>query len=256
MALQPQVGLETLEGTPERLLRFLLAVSRYPNIRRRLRTRGYGREQHEVGHQLLKDLGEYDETPRVDLSDASVRAALQELNATDEDALTLIGAALRYRLPEHHAFMVEGLASSRDEGEAATTIAAVLDRMGRLEAGNVEEELKAGASVALEAMADKGLDGGWREHFAELCAKLETLPDEEVTVEQLEAREQARVEKLLEIRAFFEEWSETARVEFKGRRELIRLGLAQLRRSDNGEAEVVEPVEPAVEPTAESALVA
>lgn len=240
--LEPQVGQETLEQTPERLLRFLLAISRYPNIRRRLRTRGYGRQQHQLAYRVLEELGAYDEDSQVDSSDPDVKAALQTLNELDEETLTLVAAALRYKLPLHHAFMLDGLASSTDAGQAAKTIGALLDRMARLESGKVDEALKADAAAALQAMSEKGLDASWRQRVGQVRDLLRTLPEEEVTEEQLKQREQARMNKLLEVRALFEEWADTARVEFKGRRDLIRLGLASLRRGNNGSEEVVEPV--------------
>ncbi len=237
---QPQVGPETLEGTPERLLHFLLAIARYPTIRRRMRRRGYGTVQHRQGYRLLGELGEYDEPTTPDRSDPGVKHALQQLNAADEDALALAGAALRYKFPAHHDFVLEGLSSSREEGEAANTMGTLLDRMNSLEAGDVPKKLQAEAGAALEAMAQKGLNSEWREQFGEFFETVRTLPDEGVTTEELEAGEKARRAKLLEIRAFFEEWTDTARVEFKARRQLIRLGLAQLRRSDSGDVEVVE----------------
>lgn len=240
--LEPQVGQETLEQTPERLLRFLLAVSRYPNIRRRLRTRGYGPAQHQRAYRVLEELGAYDDDTNAAQSDPDVKGALQTLNELDEETLTLVGAALRYKFPLHHAFMLEGLSSSTDAGQAAKTIGALLDRMTRLESGEVDEALKADASAALQAMADKGLDAGWRERIGQVRDLLRTLPEEEVTEEQLQQREQARMDKLLEVRALFEEWADTARVEFKGRRDLIRLGLARLRRDNSGSEELVEPV--------------
>ncbi len=240
---EPQVGEGTLEATPERLLHFILAVARYPNIRRRLRTRGYGAQQHRRGYQLLEDLGTYGEGSEIEGSDPDVKSALQELNQQDEDAVALAGAALRYKYPLHHTFVLNGLVASTDAAEAATTLGSLVDRVRRLKSGDVSPELEADAAEAVAAMAAKGLDAGWLERIEERLERLRQLPDEKVTLEQLQAKERARAEKLLELRAFFEEWADTARVEFKGRRDLIRLGLARLRRSSDGQQEVVEPVD-------------
>jgi hypothetical protein len=235
--LHPTVGQETLEATPGRVLKFVLAVSRYPSIRRRLMRRGYNKAAQDRAYNLLSRLGHFETTTSPDQSDPEVKSALSVLNHSDEDALKLTGSALRYKYPEQHEYMVNGLEGSTDEGKASQNIATILERITKLESGQSPEPTRAKAKEALEAMADKGLDEVWRRKYTALCETVRAVPDDSETREALLARERERQSLLLETRAFFEEWADTARVEFKGRRNLIRLGLARARRNEGSDDE-------------------
>src|SRR5690606_10885069 len=162
--LYPEVGQETLEATPARLLKFLIAISKYQNIRVRMMRRGYRESHQDHAYVLLRKLGKFYETPALQMhTDPQVKSAMSEINRGDEEALTLIGSALRYRYPEQLEYMRSGLQPSTDEGKASQNIATILARLQALQSGQSPEPTRAKAQEALEAMAEKGLDEVWRD---------------------------------------------------------------------------------------------
>lgn len=65
------------------------------------------------------------------------------------------------------------------EQEAASTIGTLLDRINMLDQGEGPEPTRAQGKQALQAIAEKGLDAGWRSRMDALVKTIRSIPDDE-----------------------------------------------------------------------------
>ncbi|WP_437853568.1 hypothetical protein [Sorangium sp. So ce363] len=154
------------------------------------------------------------------------RAATGELDQWDEPNFTRHGAALRRRFPDVNAYVFKDLAPST--GTAAVQgVATFLARLDALENGTDPGRAgtKQSDKKAVAFLATRSLDKAERKRLQGLVDV--ALGPTSPLPEQAELPETARRrEALVKLRAWFDEWSTTARAVIKKRRNLIRLGLA------------------------------
>src|SRR5262245_27904985 len=84
-----------IDRTPERVQRFLYAISADPEIDAALTRAGYTEEDHEEGWGLLKRVGARQPKPQTNSDPRSI-AAIEELDAWDEPNFRRIDAALAH----------------------------------------------------------------------------------------------------------------------------------------------------------------
>ena len=226
-----QTSQRTLEETPQRVLRFLRAAANRPFIRGKLNEYGFTNEDQAEGWRLLHAASGFGAEAAPALDDGGVRAAIDALDEWDEDGFRLARAALVRRHPEQAERVFHDLEATRGAG-AVIGVQRFLERLDELEAGTEADR------AALATLATRGIDATERERLAGLLAVAQsapevTLPDEE----ELEAARDAQREKLEALRAWFMEWSETARSVIKRKDHLISLGLARRNRVVDSELE-------------------
>jgi hypothetical protein len=228
--VEPSVSRQTLEQTPGRVHQFLRGVGTSGAIRAKLAPRGYSKRVHAQGWRLLQNTSGFfeDGAPGGDADDASVRKAIDEIDAWDEAGFRIINASTRVRHPPQHAFLTQGLRASSG-AEAVTGVATLLDRLDALEGAPEREGSREADRAALATLADRGIDAAERARLRALISRAQAFAERlDGPSEQAKAEERMR-EALVGLRLWYEEWAEIARVTCKRRDELIRLGLASRR---------------------------
>jgi hypothetical protein len=236
---------QVLEDTPGRALAFLSALSSSLPIRSILDAHGYGEAEHHLGWLLLLQASGYRRALPATQNDPVVRAAALELDATDEPLFARAGAVLGRFAPEQNAFVFEDLEAATGPG-AIVSIATFLDRLDALESGPDRAATREDDKSALARLAERGIDSAERARLRALVktatrspvaapppapssasAPLElTLPGATAPAEPpAPAVDQA--ETLRKLRAWYDDWSRTAKAVIKRRDHLIALGLAK-----------------------------
>lgn len=253
MAMTTEYSRQVLEEAPERVLTLLSGIGTSLAIRAHLARVGYCAKDHEEGWRLLHAAAGYDATIPTLEAEEQVALAIAELDAWDEPHFRLARAALGRRYPAQAAFLFEKLEAT--QGAAAVlSVKTFLDRLDMLEGkapgrNHKDKATKAADFAALTALASRGITHAERLRLrgliktAEEGAELSERAKQQA--EENEKQQAARQGALVALRAWFDEWAETARVVIKRRDQLIRLGLAK-RRTGGGE-EDPEPA-PAAEP--------
>jgi hypothetical protein len=223
---------QILDETPGRALKFLGTVSRSKVIHALLAARGYTQAEHEQGWSLLLQVSGYQRAAPVTSEDPVVREAVVALDQWDEPNFRIVRAALDRRHPEQSAFVFDGGLGPQVGAAAVVSVATLLDRLDALESSPERKKTRKADHEALETLAKRGVDKAERERLRALVeiAKRPANDDDAIAAgddEDLHASSDATSEGLLALRAWYQEWSEVARVVVKRRSDLIRLGLAR-----------------------------
>ncbi len=232
------VTFETLEETPNRVLTFLMAVGMVPEVRTILRLKGYDATEHRRGWALLEQLGNREVESAVTAKD--VADAVAEIDNWDEPNIRLIRAAFT-RHPDARESVLAGIAPVTGAA-AVISVSKILKRLDAL------SESKEGRA-ALATLTERGLDEAERKRMAALvkvakAGNVGTGDDDDAALKaaaEAAAKEAADYERaLVELRQWWDEWSEIARLNVTRRDYLIRLGLAE-RRSSSTNDDVADP---------------
>jgi hypothetical protein len=225
------VSQKILEGTPERVLQFLRGTQFKP-IYAILQQAGYGKDDHAEGWRLLKSAcGSEEITPMHDEG----AQAVKELDAWDEGGFRRARAALTRLHPEQMAFVFRGDLKASEGLPAVMGVLTFLDRLDELEKSPDRKSTRKADKAALETLAKRGIDDVERKRLRKLVDIVQKSPVMTGTEGQAE---EAKQEALVELRAWFEDWSTTARSVVTRRDHMIRLGLAK--RKSNGKIEDVD----------------
>lgn len=203
------VSLETLEATPEKVFRFLLGMSRSASVRETLGKHGLDAAEKNKAIELLGRV------MRVELDDELEQEkgdVIQAIDDWDETGFELVRVAL-LRFPEIRDRVLAGLSPGTGT-DAVLAVGKLLERLTELE-GSKE------GRAALAHLAARGVDQAARGRLRGLVEAAMSIPDEAPS-DAPEAYEAT----LLELRAWYEEWSGFARAVIKRRDVLIRLGLS------------------------------
>jgi hypothetical protein len=225
-----------LAATPGKALTFLRATATKVGIRAALFPAGYTPQEQEVGWSWLQRASGY--VPGVGSveDDATARAAIAEVDAWDEPGFRRIGAALQRLHPEQHAFVFAGLEAARGAG-ALLTVATLLDRLDALAKGR-SSATEVADRQALATLNARGITPELRSHLRGLIAAAQVAATPALASNP---SAEDRAQALLELRAWYKDWSETARAVISRKDYLIMLGLSKRRSS--GSAEVDEVLE-------------
>lgn len=236
-----ETTLESLnrDDTPDRALPFLRAIATRVEIRAAMLAAGYTEEEQAHGWKLLLEAAGYVATPLPQIDDQKARAAITELDAWDEPGFRRIHAALSRLHPEQDAFVFAGLEPAQGIG-AIVTVATLLDRLDALESSPDRAATREADKAALATLAQRGIDRTIRERLAELVliAQSARAPEVPEPAPTTAARDAA----LLELRAWYRDWSETARAVIRRRDLLVLMGLARRRSPKQKDAPVPAPV--------------
>jgi len=222
---------QVLEDTPPRALKFLGAVGRVFGIRTALAERGYDAEEHRRAWNLLHQVSGFRPEQDAGISHAmEVRSAVSSLDDWDDASFRIAEAALKHRHPEQHAFLFDSLSSGQGEF-AVLAVARFLERLDALENSPDREATREADHAALQTLAKRGIDAAER-------ARLQDLVDVAQGVDVPPAADTSeRRQQLLELFAWLEEWTETAKAVITRRDHLIALGIAKRRPKKKAEAE-------------------
>lgn len=231
---------ETLEETPQRALQLLVGLSTRPTARALVAKRGYDRAEHNRGWSLIEKAAGRIVDERA--TDADVSEAVAELDNWDELNIRLIRAGLT-RHPAVRATVLQGIEPVAGAA-AVLNVAKILERLDGV-AGTKDGD------AALETLAKRGLDLAERKRVAALVRVAKnTAGPASGTIDDDAAYEQS----LLELRDWYTEWAELARLVVKRRDHLIALGLAERRSPGTAGAaddeDVVDPTPFVTEPPA------
>jgi hypothetical protein len=227
------VSRDTLERTPGRLLDLLRAIGTRPAIFAALQERGYSQAEHQRGWSLIHAATGFEPTTDAQEIDADVTAATDELDEADEDIHAVVDASLRHRVPAAHAALLGGITPGTG-AESVLYIGTLLYRIRALEEGTLPDVEPADAAAALDVLAKRGLHAQERARLAKLVERAQAP----ASTSHLDPERAVKLDAALRAaRAFFEEWSEIARIAVKRRDHLILMGLANRRASRTGEDE-------------------
>jgi hypothetical protein len=239
---------QTLEETPERVLRFLAGVAGRAEIRTVLFQHGYTDAEHQEGWKLLHAATGYETSvPSPPSADRTVAEAIAELDAWDEPHFRLARATLNRRFPEQAEFVFRELVAQ--SGPAALlSVQTFLDRLDQLEGKRPGRDHKAKARKAADqqavaTLAERGISAAERARLRKLlqAAHSGVAPIPATDPGPAAAQAAAHQEALLRLRAFYDEWSEVARVVIGRRDHHIRLGLAKRKRKKDAPPGPSEP---------------
>jgi len=214
---------QTLEDTPTRVISFLRGVGTSSVIRGALGARGYSPEDHTQGWELLHKVAGYGGGKDTSTQSESVRKAIVEIDAWDEPTFRIANAALERLHPEQAAFVFANLEPATGAA-AVLTVKTFLERLTELESGADRQSTRDADHAALDTLARRGITKAERERMQTLLNLAQALESGTLPVDPTA---EARYADLIALRAWFDDWSETARAAITRRDHLIRLGLAK-----------------------------
>ncbi len=232
------ISRESLELTPARALNLITGINQVPSVSAAMLEFGFTKAEGRRGFALIQVATE----AAVDEGaiDAETASAIAACDAWDEPNFRIIAATLK-KWPNLHAQVFEGGLAAVVGTKAVLNVATMLTRLTALEATDE-------GRAALEVLAVRKITPAERRRMDGVVKQASSgrLGQEEERTE--EKYEQA----LLELREWFDEWSEIAKVVVRRRDHLIRLGLAE-RRTSGGDTDtdidVVEDPTPFIDPT-------
>jgi hypothetical protein len=231
---------QVLEEVPVRALKFLGAVSRIFGIRVALATRGYDEAEHQRAWVLVQYLYGYGPGGGSSTHDMAVRESVAVLDDWDERGFRVASAALNHRHPAQHDFLFQDLEPA--QGDAAVlTVGIFLDRLDALESSPDRGDTRDADRAALETLAKRGIGPEER-------ARLRKLVNLAKTVRPPPDDNQERLEKVLALHAWLEEWVEMAKLSITRRDHLIALGIVKRRKK-----KAAQPAQPGDNNTAPQA---
>jgi hypothetical protein len=253
------ISSRVLEETPGRAVPFLRAITTKVSIRSIMMGAGYTDLEQARGWKLvLVSSGYVDPAPsRTD--DQETRAAIAEIDAWDEQGFRRARAALDRLHPEQSAFVFHNLGPA--QGAAAiVSVATLLDRLDALESAPDRAATRDADHAALATLEQRGIGKAERARLRRLLAIAQSM--KEPVVPELVPSAAERDAALRELRAWYVDWSETARAVIRRRDHLILMGLAHRKYRDTEEEDDAvfdEEPEPATEtspPTGEAVDIA
>jgi hypothetical protein len=236
--LQATVSDEVLNATPERVLKFLVGISSNKKARSAMQVRGFSQEDGDEAWLHLKALTAFEvpgETLRKSIEDRTAAHAIATLDAWDEGGFRIVEATLRRHYPAQAAAVLAGISASK--GPAAVLgVATLLDRIDALEAGSPEDQ----AAAAL--LAKRGIDASERARLKKLVVAAQTAAPV-AAAGPAEADRIRRRNHLIQLRAWYEEWTAVARVAITQKAALIALGLAHRSEARRDETPAPSPAD-------------
>ncbi len=222
---------ETLEETPERALQLLRAAGTSRAIRAMLMDVGYTPQIHAKAWKNLRfACGNNADDTLIEVEDPAVRTAITFVDTRDEWFFKILGAVWKYNFPEQLAYVLKGDLGPSTGMQSVLNMSIALDRLDVLEKGQERKATRKEDAAALALLAERKIDEQLR---ATMRKHVNTAQDATpVTLSDVTPStdpEVARLEALVELRKFYEEWSEIAKATIKRRDHLIRMGLASRR---------------------------
>lgn len=226
--MKQQYEITTLEETPDRVLPFVRTIAIKAPVRAKMAACGYTPAEQAYAWRLLAVASGIEPAAPFNSDDAKARAAIAELDDWDGQGFARIQAALERLHPEQAAFVFAGIAAGSGI-DSVLAVGTLLDRLDALEGAPEREATREADHAALATIAQRGIDRDEQARLRQLVELAQRAPTE--FPETPSEREQRRLEALAELRAWYDDWSATARAVIQRRDYLIMLGLASRRSS-------------------------
>ncbi len=239
MSEAAQVTSEVLEATPARVALFVRGVALKSEIRSLLFAVGYTSEEQETAWNLLMATMESSEAaPQRVQESGKARAALDALAGLDGSLFRRMHAVLGRFHPEQEAFLFDQIDEEGPRPEVA--IGKVCDRVAALAGSPERAGTREADQLALQKLAQRGMNAAFFENLREVVVLArEVVPP---ALQTPGPRSAKREKALLELHAWYKDWSETARAVIKRRDHLLQLGLIKRKRRARSEEEAPESV--------------
>ena len=226
-----QFSEEVLEGTPERVTKFLSGLGAVALIRTSLHQAGMTNEDIIEGRTLLLDcLAAPLETPlSTDTKEAkSAREAMVEIDRSDEHMFARVRSALNRYFPSASEFVFYDLKAGR-RVQSVQAMSTFLARLEAMEQGTdpARADMREQDRQAIELLHRRGITPEVRERMARLVQV--ALGPTPALPELPALNPEERRTRLVALKLWFDDWSGTARAVVNKRSHLIRLGLARRR---------------------------
>ena len=236
-----------LDDTPARATKFLQGVASRSRITAALALRGYGPAEQSTGWRLLAPVLKLSTEAHAPTKTPQGEAIAQ-LDAWDDQNLTLWRAALRGHLAPVGAFVVGSLEVQHGAASVAV-VAELLSRVATVRALS-PEAIKAGvtkelAKAALKKLERRGYSQAELDRLAGLVTIAQSTPDASPDDPTVEIE---RHNDLVRLREWYEEVVALARRTVTRKDDLIALGLAE--RKTAVEADPTETPPPPAAPAA------
>jgi hypothetical protein len=234
----------TLDRTPAKVIKFLNAYGTNRTIRNVLIQQGFTATEQQRGWTLLKAAsgGESTSDSPPTPEELEVRNAGVTIDQWDEPNFAKIKAILAYDFPDTTAYLFRGGLVAKQGPEALLSVGTLCERIHELEQASAPERANKRAvdQAALEKLAKRGYTKQEWERLRTLVATAsKSLPA--IEEETNSSEEESNFQKaMLELYAWWKEWSTIARSAVKKKSQLISLGLAKRKSSKADEEEEID----------------
>lgn len=235
---EPEVSQRTLESYLMRTAVFLTTVRKDDQIRGLLEARGYDNAEHEDALKRVTTLLGLGPSKQREVDQLR---AMNEVDAADENIFKIVTATLTRRFPEDAEEILRGIAPGAGY-DAVLNLEILLDRIDERESGVGREATREGDMKIVNTLAKRGFDKEERDRLKALITLAKQVTPVMPTA-ALQAKEEKRyIENLMAVRDWYLEWADIARTVMKRRDQLIKLGLASLRRPGKEEEPAPPPI--------------
>jgi hypothetical protein len=225
-----------LEETPGRSLTFLRGVAKNPAIYSSLAAAGFTKDEYQLGWKLLHKAAGYSPEAVAAPARTPAAAAMEELDAWDEDGMRRIRRALGRFHKEQEAYVFAGGLTSSTGPAAVVGVGLLLARLADLKDGKDRKGTRKEDHAALATLASRGFDAGELARLSKLVATAQSVGEPE----SLREPSTDGLEALSALYDWYKDWSDTARSVVKKRAHLISLGLVKRRSPKKGVADAGE----------------
>jgi hypothetical protein len=217
----------TAETALQRALQFLRTVGTDPAIRTELQKVGFDVGDLKQGWALvLKACSAPQGTTRFTPDAGPVADATQKLESWQSTMFLRAHAALRRLHPEQDAFVFADVVSDKNT-TPVVAVSLFLARLDELDGSPERKSSRKADHAALATLDRRGVTKEERKQAKELVHLIETTAAPEVTSEPPPIDE--RMSALLEVYAWVQDWTDSARAVITRRDQLIRLGIGKRR---------------------------
>ncbi len=247
-----QYSVTTLEDTPRRALELLRGIGGSPAILALMSQAGYTARDHEEGQRLLANVVSFVEERQAfrSVTSATHTDAMNELATWERTAFRRLRATVTRFFPERVDSLFANLVIS-DEMDASLLAQVFLDRIDALEPEG--KSGRGGGAAMRKVLAERGFGPKEIRHLRKQIETAQAPAPEAPEAGTLETatKRQARLALLAELRAWYDDWAETARTVLVRRDHAIRVGIAHRKpRATPAPPPVVAPVTTPVTPAA------
>ena len=237
-------SLSTYEDTPRRALDFLRGVGSTPAILRLMTRAGYTTAAHAEGQRLLANVAGFVQERQAfrTLISTTNTEAMNELSAWHKGVFRRLRATVTRFYPAQAETLFANLELSADVD--ATLVAKLfLERLHALEGGQTKGAGR-GSHAVVKMLAERGFGPHEIKRVRALIEVSDAPPslEPDPTAEESAAKREQRLGMLRDLRAWYDDWSETARTVLVRKDHVIRLGLARRKvRAPGGPVVVLSP---------------
>lgn len=238
------VTMETLSETPTRTITLMQAAASNRAIRRKLAAVGLNAKEQRKAVDLLDALLVVPDSDVQEVENDVVRDSMNFVDDNDEEVHRVLRATLQFNYPDQYKYLTDGLSPSTGM-RAVLGMKTLCERYGTMVSGENREDTRKQDREALDLLTVRGVPASRMEELAKHVKRVVELQGDDAPMETDDS-DVERVRALIELRKWYLEWSEMARVVIKRRDHLISLGLASRREPGKDGSEPPLDLDPTV----------